>query len=72
MKVITGLNLKLFVQHLLLKLMLKGGHNFDTGDDLIRKAVFITTSIYGEHHPDKISDPETLSKLARLLSNSKF
>ena len=52
--------------------MLKEGHNFDIGDDLIRKAVFITTSIYGEHHLDKISAPETLSQLTRLLSNSKF
>ena len=52
--------------------MLKEGHNFDTGDDLIRKAVFIKTAIYGEHHPDKISATETLSKLTRLLSNSKF
>ena len=52
--------------------MRKVGHNFDTGNDLIRKAVFITTSIYGEHHPDKISAPETLTKLTRLLSNSKF
>ena len=52
--------------------MLKGGHNFDTRDDLIRKAVFITTSIYGEHYLDKISAPETLSELTRLLSNSKF
>ena len=52
--------------------MLKEGHNFDTGDDLIRKAVFITTSIYGEHHLNKISAPETLSQLTRLLSNSKF
>ena len=52
--------------------MLKEGHNFDTGDNLIRKAIFITTSIYGEHHLDKISALETLSKLTRLLSNSKF
>ena len=52
--------------------MLKEGHNFDTGDDLIRKAVFITTSIYDELHPDKIFAPETLSEFTRLLSNSKF
>ena len=52
--------------------MLKEGHNFDIGNDLIRNAVFITTSIYGKHHPDKISTPKTLSKLTRLLSNSKF
>ena len=52
--------------------MLKEGHNFDTGDDLIRKAVFITTSIYGELHPDKIFALEILSKLTRLLPNSKF
>ena len=46
--------------------MLKKGHNFDIGDDLIRKAVFITTSICGELHPDTISTLETLSKLTTL------
>ncbi|KAL5538031.1 hypothetical protein UlMin_002211 [Ulmus minor] len=50
------------------KLMLRGGQ-FDIGDDLIRKAVFIRTSICGEDHPDTISARETLSKLTRLLAN---
>ncbi|KDP25413.1 hypothetical protein JCGZ_20569 [Jatropha curcas] len=50
------------------KLMLRGGQ-FDIGDDLIRKAIFIRTSISGEDHPDTISARETLSKLTRLLAN---
>ncbi|XWS66205.1 hypothetical protein CRYUN_Cryun05aG0179800 [Craigia yunnanensis] len=50
------------------KLMLRGGQ-FDIGDDLIRKAIFIRTSICGEDHPDTISAHETLSKLTRLLAN---
>ncbi|KAK7369706.1 hypothetical protein VNO80_11749 [Phaseolus coccineus] len=50
------------------KLMLRGAQ-FDTGDDLIRKAVFIRTSICGEDHPDTISARETLSKLTRLIAN---
>lgn len=50
------------------KLMLRGGQ-FDMGDDLIRKAVFIRTSISGEDHPDTIAARETLSKLTRLLAN---
>ncbi|XVF75594.1 hypothetical protein PTKIN_Ptkin13bG0199300 [Pterospermum kingtungense] len=50
------------------KLMLRGGQ-FDIGDDLIRKAIFIRTSICGENHPDTISAGETLSKLTRLLAN---
>lgn len=50
------------------KLMLKGGQ-YDIGDDLIRKAIFIRTSIYGEHHPDTLSAKETLGKLTRLLTN---
>ncbi|XP_073051141.1 LOW QUALITY PROTEIN: uncharacterized protein [Primulina eburnea] len=50
------------------KLMVRGGQ-FDVGDDLIRKAVFIRTSICGENHPDTISARETLSKLTRLLAN---
>ncbi|XP_022746924.1 uncharacterized protein LOC111296744 [Durio zibethinus] len=50
------------------KLMLRGGQ-FDIGDDLIRKAIFIRTSICGEDHPDTISAHETLSKLNRLLAN---
>jgi hypothetical protein len=50
------------------KLMIRGGQ-FGIGDDLIRKAVFIRTSICGEDHPDTISAHETLSKLTRLLAN---
>ncbi|KAL2547553.1 Disease resistance protein (TIR-NBS class) [Forsythia ovata] len=50
------------------KLMLRGGQ-FDIGDDLIRKAIFIRTSICGENHPETISARETLSKLTRLLAN---
>lgn len=50
------------------KLMLRGGQ-YDTGDDLIRKAIFIRTSICGEQHPDTVSARETLSKLTRLLTN---
>lgn len=50
------------------KLMLRGGQ-YDLGDDLIRKAVFIRTSICGEHHPDTVSARETLSKLTRLLTS---
>ncbi|GMI86220.1 TIR-NBS17 [Hibiscus trionum] len=50
------------------KLMLRGGQ-FDIGDDLIRKAIFIRTSICGENHPDTVSARETLSKLTRLLAN---
>lgn len=49
------------------KLMLRGGQ-YDIGDDLIRKAIFIRTSICGEHHPDTVSARETLSKLTRLLT----
>ncbi|KAL7183061.1 hypothetical protein ACSBR1_041695 [Camellia fascicularis] len=50
------------------KLMLRGGQ-YDIGDDLIRKAIFIRTSICGEDHPDTVSARETLSKLTRLLAN---
>ncbi|PWA72937.1 disease resistance protein (TIR-NBS class) [Artemisia annua] len=50
------------------KLMLRGGQ-FDIGDDLIRKAIFIRTSICGEDHPETVSARETLSKLTRLLAN---
>ncbi|GAB2209726.1 hypothetical protein Droror1_Dr00026949 [Drosera rotundifolia] len=50
------------------KLMLRGGL-FDIGDDLIRKAIFIRSSISGENHPDTVSAKETLSKLSRLLAN---
>ncbi|XP_020578496.1 uncharacterized protein LOC110023421 [Phalaenopsis equestris] len=52
------------------KFMLKGG-KYDMGDDLIRKAIFIRTSINGEHHPDTISARETLSKLTRLLATDQ-
>ncbi|KAL6986275.1 hypothetical protein U1Q18_019643 [Sarracenia purpurea var. burkii] len=50
------------------KLMIRGGQ-LDIGDDLIRKAIFIRTSICGEDHPDTISARETLSKVTRLLAN---
>ncbi|CAA7037443.1 unnamed protein product [Microthlaspi erraticum] len=50
------------------KLMLRGGQ-FGLADDLIRKAIFIRTSISGEDHPGTVSARETLSKLTRLLSN---
>ncbi|XP_019089635.1 PREDICTED: uncharacterized protein LOC104731135 isoform X1 [Camelina sativa] len=50
------------------KLMLRGGQ-FGFADDLIRKAIFIRTSISGEDHPGTVSARETLSKLTRLLSN---
>lgn len=50
------------------KLMLRGGL-YGVGDDLIRKAIFIRTSICGEHHPDTVSARNTLSKLTRLLTN---
>lgn len=49
------------------KLMARGG-KFSIGDDLIRKAVFIRTSICGEDHPDTISARDTLTKLTRLLA----
>lgn len=47
------------------KMMARGGQ-FDIGDDLIRKAIFIRTSICGQDHPDTVSAMETLSKLTRL------
>lgn len=50
------------------KLMLRGGQ-FDIGDDLIRKAIFVRTSICGEDHPDTVAARETLSKLTRFLAN---
>ncbi|KAI9075116.1 hypothetical protein K1719_042847 [Acacia pycnantha] len=53
------------------KLMLRGAQ-FDIGDDLIRKAVFIRTSICGEDHPDTVSARETLSKLSRLVANAQI
>lgn len=52
------------------KLMVRGG-KFDIGDDLIRKAVFIRTSICGEDHPDTISARDTLTKLTRLLATAQ-
>lgn len=53
------------------KLLLRGGQ-YDIGDDLIRKAIFIRSSICGEQHPDTVSARETLSKLTRLLTNVQF
>ncbi|GAB4857402.1 hypothetical protein Ancab_015311 [Ancistrocladus abbreviatus] len=50
------------------KLMLRGGQ-FDIGEDLIRKTIYIRTAICGENHPDAVSAKETLSKLTRLLAN---
>ncbi|KAF8077334.1 hypothetical protein N665_1046s0022 [Sinapis alba] len=50
------------------KLTLRGGQ-FGMADDLIRKAIFIRTSISGEDHPGTVSARETLSKLTRLSSN---
>ncbi|CAK9156611.1 unnamed protein product [Ilex paraguariensis] len=50
------------------KLMVRGAQ-FDIADDLIRKAIFIRTSICGEDHPDTIAARETLSKFTRLLAN---
>ncbi|KAL8556775.1 hypothetical protein ACS0TY_004297 [Phlomoides rotata] len=49
------------------KLMARGG-KFSIGDDLIRKAVFIRTSICGEDHPDTVSARDTLTKLTRLVA----
>ncbi|KAL8498469.1 hypothetical protein ACS0TY_021702 [Phlomoides rotata] len=50
------------------KLMGRGGQ-FDIGDDLIRKAIFIRTSICGEDHPLTVSAQETLAKLTRLSAS---
>ncbi|KAJ0615964.1 putative TIR domain, P-loop containing nucleoside triphosphate hydrolase [Helianthus annuus] len=50
------------------KLMLRGGQ-FDIGDDLIRKAIFIRSCICGDDHPHTVSARETLSKLTRLTAN---
>ncbi|KAG8374987.1 hypothetical protein BUALT_Bualt10G0052700 [Buddleja alternifolia] len=50
------------------KLMVRGGQ-FDIGDDLIRKAIFIRTSICGEDHSDTVSARETLSKITRLINS---
>lgn len=51
------------------KLMLRGGE-YDAADELIRKAIFIRTSVSGEHHPDTAAARETLSKLTRLLTHA--
>ncbi|XP_004503695.1 uncharacterized protein [Cicer arietinum] len=50
------------------KLMLRGAQ-FDIGGELIKKAVFIRSSICGEDHPDTIFARETLNKLTRLIAN---
>ncbi|KAF8380201.1 hypothetical protein HHK36_027683 [Tetracentron sinense] len=50
------------------KLMSRGGE-YDIGVDLIRKTVFIRTSILGENHPDTVSARDTQSKLTRLLTD---
>ncbi|XP_058082555.1 uncharacterized protein LOC131230672 isoform X2 [Magnolia sinica] len=60
--------LKATVLETRVKLMLRGGE-YDAGDDLIRKAVYIRTSICGVDHPDTIAAQETLSKLTRLLTS---
>lgn len=53
------------------KLMLRGGH-FDIADDLIRKAIFVRTSIYGEDHPTTVSTRETLRKITRFLATMQI
>ncbi|KAK6130017.1 hypothetical protein DH2020_036239 [Rehmannia glutinosa] len=50
------------------KLMVRGGQ-FDIGDDLIRKAIFVRSSICGEDHPDTVSAQQTLSKITRLATS---
>ncbi|KAL8141630.1 hypothetical protein V2J09_014662 [Rumex salicifolius] len=50
------------------KLMMRGGQ-FDIGEDLIRKSIFIRTSICGENHPETVSARKTLDKLVRLQAN---
>ncbi|EPS71092.1 hypothetical protein M569_03666, partial [Genlisea aurea] len=49
------------------KLMLRGVGQLDVGENLVRKAVFIRTSICGDLHQDTVSARETLSKFTRLL-----
>ncbi|KAG9441360.1 hypothetical protein H6P81_017214 [Aristolochia fimbriata] len=49
------------------KLMIRGGE-YDLGDNLIRKAIFIRTSICGESHPDTVSAQQILGKITRLLT----
>ncbi|KAF6157701.1 hypothetical protein GIB67_037274 [Kingdonia uniflora] len=51
------------------KLMLRGGQ-YDIADNLVRKTVFIRTSICGEDHPDTISAREMLTKITRLIANN--
>jgi hypothetical protein len=51
------------------KLMIRGGQ-FDIADDLIRKSLFIRSSISGEDHPDTLAAKEILSKITRLLANA--
>ncbi|PKI54018.1 uncharacterized protein LOC116215421 [Punica granatum] len=53
------------------KLMLRGAQ-FDIADDLIRKAIYIRTSICGEDHQLTVSARETLSKITRLLANAQI
>lgn len=50
------------------KLVARGGQ-LDIADDLIRKAIFIRTSICGRDHPHTISAQETLTKFTRLNAN---
>ncbi|KAI4338681.1 hypothetical protein MLD38_023707 [Melastoma candidum] len=50
------------------KLMLKGGQ-YDIADDLVRKALYIRTSISGEDHPTTVATREVLSRITRLLAN---
>ncbi|KAK4746037.1 hypothetical protein SAY87_012349 [Trapa incisa] len=49
------------------KLMLRGAQ-FDIADDLIRKALYIRSSICGEDHKLTVSARETLSKITRLMA----
>ena len=49
------------------KLMMRGGM-YDEADELVRKAIFIRTSISGECHQETIAARETLAKLTRLIS----
>ncbi|KAL5981430.1 hypothetical protein ACLOJK_015491 [Asimina triloba] len=62
--------LKATVLETRVKLMLRGGQ-YDAGDDLIRKVIYIRTSICGDNHPDTIAAQETLTKLTRLLMSTQ-
>ncbi|CAN1314142.1 hypothetical protein LINPERPRIM_LOCUS29203 [Linum perenne] len=53
------------------KLMLRGGQ-FDVGDDLIKKAIFIRASICGENHPETVAARETLSDIPVLFEDDVF